>query len=258
MMRKTSLLTIAAMVAMSPFALAAGVTVTMNQIDEKGVGKALGTIEFDDGKEGLVIKTKLTGLPPGEHGLHVHEGGDCGPKEKDGKMTAGMAAGGHLDPAKSRQARRTEGPGAPRRPAAPRRGQEWRRRGEAVGPASQGGGPRGTRGGDPRRRRQLIRSAEAARWRWRPHRLRRRQIEILRRDVPRAGLYPVADREPDDRRFEAVAAGKGWAGEGASSTGFLPISGLYLRLAEPVRRAAQPSALIRSPAQSSASDEAAR
>jgi hypothetical protein len=74
-MRKTSLLTIVAMVAMSPFALAADVTVTMNQIDEKGVGKALGTIEFDDGKEGLVIKTKLTGLPPGEHGLHVHEGG---------------------------------------------------------------------------------------------------------------------------------------------------------------------------------------
>jgi Cu-Zn family superoxide dismutase len=101
MMRKTSLLTIAAMVAMSPFALAAGVTVTMNQINEKEIGKALGTIKFYDGKEGLVIQTKLTGLPPGEHGLHVHEGGDCGPKEKDGKMTAGMAAGGHLDPAKT-------------------------------------------------------------------------------------------------------------------------------------------------------------
>ena len=67
---------------MSPFALAAGVTVTMNQIDENGVGKPLGTIKFDDGKNGLVIKVKLKGLPPGEHGFHVHEGGDCGPKEK--------------------------------------------------------------------------------------------------------------------------------------------------------------------------------
>ena len=100
-MRKASLLTMAATLAMSPFALAASVTVTMNQIDEKGVGKALGTIKFHDGKEGLVIATHLTGLPPGEHGLHVHEGGDCGPKEKDGKMTAGIAAGGHLDPAKT-------------------------------------------------------------------------------------------------------------------------------------------------------------
>jgi superoxide dismutase, Cu-Zn family len=102
MMRKTMcLLTIAASVAMSPFALAAGVSVMMNQIDEKGVGKPLGTITFDDGRNGLVIKTKLKGLPPGEHGFHLHEGGDCGPKEKDGKMTAGMAAGGHLDPAKT-------------------------------------------------------------------------------------------------------------------------------------------------------------
>jgi superoxide dismutase, Cu-Zn family len=97
----TCLLTITATVAMGALALAAGVTMTMNQIDEKGVGKAVGTIKFDDGKDGLVIKTELEGLPPGEHGFHVHEGGDCGPKEKDGKMTAGMAAGGHLDPAKT-------------------------------------------------------------------------------------------------------------------------------------------------------------
>lgn len=100
-MRKTSLLAIAAAIAMSPFALAAGVSVTMNEIGENGIGKALGTIKFHNSKSGLVIKTKLKGLPPGEHGFHVHEGGDCGPKEKDGKMTAGMAAGGHLDPAKT-------------------------------------------------------------------------------------------------------------------------------------------------------------
>lgn len=102
-MKRTTacLLMIAATVAMSPFVLAAGVTVTMSQIDEKGVGKALGTIKLDDGKDGLVIEAKLNGLPPGEHGFHVHEGGDCAPKEKDGKMTAGMAAGGHLDPAKT-------------------------------------------------------------------------------------------------------------------------------------------------------------
>jgi Cu-Zn family superoxide dismutase len=98
---RTCLLAIGAMAFIGSLAWAAGVTVTMNAIDEKGTGKALGTIEFEDGKEGLVIKPDLRGLPPGGHGFHVHEGGDCGPKEKDGKMVAGLAAGGHLDPAKT-------------------------------------------------------------------------------------------------------------------------------------------------------------
>ncbi|HYM47534.1 MAG TPA: superoxide dismutase [Cu-Zn] SodC, partial [Burkholderiaceae bacterium] len=40
----------------------------------------------------------LKGLAPGEHGFHMHEKGDCGPMEKDGKKTAGLAAGGHFDP----------------------------------------------------------------------------------------------------------------------------------------------------------------
>lgn len=40
----------------------------------------------------------LTGLPPGTHGFHVHESGNCGPQEKDGKMVPGGAAGGHWDP----------------------------------------------------------------------------------------------------------------------------------------------------------------
>ena len=31
-------------------------------------------------------------------GFHVHEKGDCGPAMKDGKMTAGEAAGPHFDP----------------------------------------------------------------------------------------------------------------------------------------------------------------
>jgi Cu-Zn family superoxide dismutase len=38
-------------------------------------------------------------LPPGTHGFHVHEKADCGPGVKDGKQQAGIAAGGHFDPA---------------------------------------------------------------------------------------------------------------------------------------------------------------
>jgi Cu-Zn family superoxide dismutase len=84
------------------FAAAAdAVTVTMNKIDDKGVGAAIGTVALSDGPNGLVIKPNLKGLRPGEHGFHVHENANCGAKEKDGKMVAGLAAGGHYDPTKT-------------------------------------------------------------------------------------------------------------------------------------------------------------
>jgi Cu-Zn family superoxide dismutase len=44
------------------------------------------------------MKVSVSGIPDGDHGFHVHEKGDCGPGEKDGKMEAGLAAGGHYDP----------------------------------------------------------------------------------------------------------------------------------------------------------------
>ena len=42
------------------------------------------------GKE-VMIEGKLMGLPPGKHGFHVHEFGDCSSAD-------GMSAGGHFDP----------------------------------------------------------------------------------------------------------------------------------------------------------------
>lgn len=45
-----------------------------------------------------VLKVEPEGLPRGPHGFHVHENGDCGPRAKDGKTGAGLAAGGHYDP----------------------------------------------------------------------------------------------------------------------------------------------------------------
>jgi Cu-Zn family superoxide dismutase len=85
--------------ALGPTALAAKSTkVTMNTITADGVGKSIGTITIKEAKEGVTIEPKLKGLPPGEHGFHLHEKGSCDPAEKDGKKIAGQAAGGHFDP----------------------------------------------------------------------------------------------------------------------------------------------------------------
>ena len=78
-------------------AVAQGVTVDINRISDSGVGEKIGTILLTEGK-GVTFKVALTGLPKGQRGFHVHEKGDCGPGMKDGKMTAGVAAGDHYDP----------------------------------------------------------------------------------------------------------------------------------------------------------------
>jgi Cu-Zn family superoxide dismutase len=81
----------------------ADVTVTMNAVDENGVGKAVGHVTVSESQHGLVFTPALTGLPPGLHGFHIHETGNCGSKEKDGKKVAALAAGGHYDPAGSKK-----------------------------------------------------------------------------------------------------------------------------------------------------------
>ena len=77
------------------------VVTSMNLISPEGTGKAIGKITATDSKDGLILKPELTGLPPGVHGFHVHENPSCAPADKDGKMTAGQAAGGHYDPKKT-------------------------------------------------------------------------------------------------------------------------------------------------------------
>lgn len=75
------------------------VTVKMQLIDANGVGADVGTLTLSDTRSGLRIKTSLKGLPAGDHGFHLHEKPSCDPAEKDGKMAAGIGAGGHFDPA---------------------------------------------------------------------------------------------------------------------------------------------------------------
>ena len=82
---------------------AATATATVNSITATDVGGPLGTVTFMDGAQGLVITPKLSGLPPGEHGFHIHDKGDCAPGMNQGKPAAGFAAGGHYDPSHTKK-----------------------------------------------------------------------------------------------------------------------------------------------------------
>ena len=54
-------------------------------------GAALtGMVALQDTPDGLQVTAKLRGLPPGQHGFHIHEFGDCG--------DLGKAAGSHYNP----------------------------------------------------------------------------------------------------------------------------------------------------------------
>ena len=74
---------------------AASETVTLYDFTSKHTETPMGTVTLTDSSKGLVIKTDLSGFTPGEQGFHVHEHASCADK--------GMAAGGHLDPAKTQK-----------------------------------------------------------------------------------------------------------------------------------------------------------
>jgi Cu-Zn family superoxide dismutase len=99
-MKTYTILWATALLATMP-AAAEEVTVTMNAASAEEVGQPLGTLSFHDSPAGLVVVANLHGLPPGNHGFHVHEHPSCAAAEKDGKMVAALAAGGHYDPDKT-------------------------------------------------------------------------------------------------------------------------------------------------------------
>jgi Cu-Zn family superoxide dismutase len=52
---------------------------------------AKGTVHLTERGDGSVlVEVDLTSVPPGVHGFHIHDQGECGPD--------GMAAGGHFNP----------------------------------------------------------------------------------------------------------------------------------------------------------------
>jgi Cu-Zn family superoxide dismutase len=50
-----------------------------------------GTATFSGEPGKISVKVDLTGAPPGDHGLHIHENGDCSAPDA-------MSAGGHWNP----------------------------------------------------------------------------------------------------------------------------------------------------------------
>ncbi|OOF69246.1 superoxide dismutase family protein [Rodentibacter caecimuris] len=67
-------------------------------LDPIGGNQAVGTVEISESPYGLVFTPHLNKLTPGLHGFHIHQNPSCEAKEKDGKLTAGLGAGGHYDP----------------------------------------------------------------------------------------------------------------------------------------------------------------
>ena len=52
---------------------------------------AVGTVNFVQKGEKVVVTARVSGLAPGAHGFHIHEKGDCSSGD-------GMSAGGHFNP----------------------------------------------------------------------------------------------------------------------------------------------------------------
>lgn len=91
-------LTAAAALAATP-ALCATVHTTLAHATPEGAGPTVGTATISDSPQGAVIALDLKGLPPGEHGLHLHQNASCAPGPgPDGKTVAAGAAGAHWDP----------------------------------------------------------------------------------------------------------------------------------------------------------------
>ena len=98
-MNRTAFLLVALSLTAGAAAHAQPVTVVINKIDAKGVGETIGGLTLEDTAQGLKVSPKLSNLPPGPHGFHVHANASCGTADQNGQPVAGLAAGGHFDPA---------------------------------------------------------------------------------------------------------------------------------------------------------------
>ena len=84
----------------NPPTTTASQVVILHQVSSQGILDPIGKVYLSDSAQGLKIKTQLSHIPTGSHGFHIHEFGSCAPAEKDGKMIAAQAAGGHFNPHK--------------------------------------------------------------------------------------------------------------------------------------------------------------
>ena len=90
-MKRIVLLCVAILVLASCASMSSGPSASATLSSTSG-STASGTVLFVQKADGSVdVTVHLTGVPPGVHGFHIHDKGDCGDN--------GNAAGGHFNPA---------------------------------------------------------------------------------------------------------------------------------------------------------------
>ena len=88
-MKKLILLTLSLLVLASCASMSRATAVAT--LNPTSGSTASGTVTFSEKSDGSVdVVVSLEGVPPGVHGFHVHQNGDCGDN--------GNAAGGHFNP----------------------------------------------------------------------------------------------------------------------------------------------------------------
>jgi Cu-Zn family superoxide dismutase len=110
-MRNATILAIAASGLIALPTLAATVKAKVMLATADGPGGAVGVVVFRDTRHGATIKVDLRGLPPGQHGFHVHDKPSCDPGVVNGAMAPAGGAGGHFDPAMTKMHMGPEGAG---------------------------------------------------------------------------------------------------------------------------------------------------
>lgn len=78
------------------------IRVPMALTTASGPGAAIGEIIIEPVGAGVELKLRLSGLPPGQHGFHLHTAPSCDAAiNAEGAAVPAGGAGGHFDPAAS-------------------------------------------------------------------------------------------------------------------------------------------------------------
>lgn len=85
-----------------PGAALAPVTARAEAVLRDTAGRSVGVATFLQRDQGVDIGVSVTGLPAGEHGLHIHEVGSCEPPSF-------TSAGGHFNPTGAQHGSEAEG-----------------------------------------------------------------------------------------------------------------------------------------------------